>query len=147
MRLQVLLVGVARLKTVLFVCVGNSFRSQMAEAYFNKYAPEGWMAVSAGIRPAENIHPNAVRLMAEEGIYIGDKRPRLLTRSLQEDADLAIIVCSGSECPVVYSRHVEEWSIPDPSSMTIENARSVRDEIKKRVYELVERLRSNPDSA
>jgi len=57
-------------KLVLFVCVENSFRSQMAEAYFNHYAPEGWKAVSAGVRPASEVHPNAIRLMREEGIDI-----------------------------------------------------------------------------
>jgi protein-tyrosine-phosphatase len=93
-------------RTVLFVCVENSFRSQIAEAYFNRLAPQEWRAVSAGIRPAERVHPNAVKLMAEEGIDIGKNRPRLLTRELQENAELAVIVCSGSECPVVYARHL-----------------------------------------
>lgn len=82
-------------KTVLFVCVENSFRSQIAEAYFNKYAPEGWIAVSAGIKPAERVHPNAVRLMLEEGIDINHKKPRMITRELQEKADIAVMCAAA----------------------------------------------------
>ena len=91
---------------VLFVCVENSFRSQIAEAYFNRFAPEGWRAVSAGLTPAERVHPNAVRLMLEEGI--SQKKPQLLTRELQERADIAVIVCSGTLCLTVYTERIEE---------------------------------------
>lgn len=129
------------MRTVLFVCVENSFRSQIAEAYFNAYAPEGWKAVSAGLTPAENVHPNAVKLMLEEGIDISRKRPQLMTRELQENAYMAVIVCSGSLCPVVYTKYVEEWDIPDPAGMPLEEARKVRNLIKDRVLNLVERLR------
>lgn len=130
-----------RLKIVLFVCVENSFRSQIAEAYFNAYAPKGWGAVSAGLTPAENVHPNAVKLMLEEGIDISHKKPQLMTRELQENAYMAVIVCSGSLCPVVYTKYVEEWNIPDPSEMSLEEAREVRNLIKGRVLNFVERLR------
>lgn len=129
------------MKTVLFLCVENSFRSQIAEAYFNKYTPNGWTAISAGIKPAEKVHPNAVRLMFEEGIDISQQKPKLMTRELQEKAEKAIIVCSGSLCPVVYAKHVEEWNIPDPAEMPFEEARKVRDEIKNRVLELIERIK------
>jgi protein-tyrosine-phosphatase len=129
------------MKTVLFVCVENSFRSQIAEAYFNKYAPEGWTATSAGIKLADRVHPNAVRLMLEEGIDISHKKPQIMTRELQEKADIAIIVCSGALCPVVYTQHVEEWKMPDPAKMPLEEARKVRDEIKDRVLELIERIK------
>jgi Protein-tyrosine-phosphatase len=127
-------------KTVLFACVENSFRSQIAEAYFNRYAPSGWKAVSAGIKPADRVNQNAVMLMLEDGIDISHKRPQIMTRELQEKADIAIIVCSGNECPVVYAKHVEEWNIPDPAKMSLEEARNVRDEIKHRVLELIERI-------
>jgi len=130
------------LKTVLFVCVENSFRSQIAEAYFNKFAPEGWRAVSAGLTPAESVHPNAVRLMLEEGIDISHKKPQLLTRELQEEAKIAIIVCSGALCPIVYTEHVEEWNMPDPAKMPLEEARKIRDAIKDRVLNLIERIKS-----
>lgn len=130
------------MKTVLFVCVENSFRSQIAEAYFNKYAPSGWTATSAGLTPAEKVHPNAVRLMLEEGINIGHKKPQMMTRELQEKAEVAIIVCSGSLCPVVYTKHVEEWNMPDPAKMPLDEARRVRDAIKAKVLNLIERLKT-----
>lgn len=130
------------MKTVLFVCVENSFRSQIAEAYFNKYAHRGWIATSAGIKPAERVHPNAVRLMLEEDIDISHKKPQMLTRELQEKAEIAIIVCSGSLCPVVYTKHVEEWNMPDPAKMPLEEARKIRDAIKAKVLDLIERLKT-----
>ena len=129
------------MKTVLFVCVENSFRSQIAEAYFNKYAPEGWTATSAGLTPAEKVHPNAVRLMQEEGIDISHKKPKPMTRELQEKSEVAIIVCSGSLCPVVYTKRVEEWNMPDPAKMPLDEARKIRDAIKAKVLDLVERLK------
>jgi arsenate reductase len=131
------------LKTVLFVCVENSFRSQIAEAYFNKYAPEDWKAISAGIKPAEKVHPNAVKLMLEEGIDISHQKPKLMTREIQEKAEIAIIVCSGSLCPVVYTKHVEEWNMPDPAKMPLGEARKVRDAIKAKVLDLIERLKKD----
>ena len=131
------------MKTILFICVENSFRSQIAEAYFNKYAPESWTATSAGIKPADRVHPNAVRLMLEEGIDISHKKPQMITRELQENAEIAIIVCSGSLCPVVYTKHVEEWDMPDPAKMPLEEARKVRDAIKAKVLNLIERLRKS----
>lgn len=127
--------------TVLFVCVENSFRSQIAEAYFNRFAPDGWRAISAGLTPAEKVHPNAVRLMLEEGIDIGQKKPQLLTREMQERADIAVIVCSGALCPIVYTERVEEWNIPDPAKMPLEEARKIRDAIKDRVLDLAERIK------
>lgn len=134
------------MKTVLFVCVENSFRSQIAEAYFNKYAPEGWTATSAGLTPAERVHPNAVRLMLEEGIDISRKKPKIMTRELQEKADIAIIVCSGALCPVVYTKHVEEWNMPDPAKMPLDEARKVRGAIKAKVLDLIERLKTEQQS-
>ncbi|MGB9683580.1 MAG: arsenate reductase ArsC [Candidatus Bathyarchaeales archaeon] len=130
------------MKTVLFVCVENSFRSQIAEAYFNKYAPKGWTATSAGLTPAERVHPNAVKLMLEEGIDISHKKPQIMTRELQEKANMAIIVCSGALCPVVYTRRVEEWNMPDPAKMPLEEARQIRDAIKVKILDLIERLKT-----
>jgi arsenate reductase len=133
------------LKTVLFVCVENSFRSQIAEAYFNKYAPEGWTAISAGIKPADKVHPNAVRLMLEEGIDISHKKPQMITRELQEKANVAVIVCSGALCPIIYSRYVEEWNMPDPANMPLDEARKIRDAIKEKVLDLIKRLAESKD--
>ena len=128
-------------RRVLFVCVENSFRSRIAEAYFNKYAPEGWVAVSAGVKPSKTVHPNAVKLMLEEGIDISGKRPRILDKEIQEQADLTIIVCSGSQCPVIYAKKVLEWNIPDPADLPLEEARRIRNEIKRRVLELIDNIK------
>lgn len=131
-------------KVVLFVCTENRFRSQIAEAYFNAIAPPGWRAVSAGAKPAPEVHPNAVKLMLEEGIDISGRIPKLLTPELESKADIGIIVCGGSEsgaCPVVRTKYVEQWEIPDPAPMSLDEARRWRDEIKRRVAELVERIK------
>ncbi len=128
------------LRTVLFVCVENRFRSQIAEAYFRKYAPEGWEATSAGIKPAEKVHPKAVELMLEEGIDLSQKKPQLLTRELQKKAEIVVVVCGEGTCPVVRGKLVEKWNLPDPAKMPLEEARKIRDIIKKRVLDLVGRL-------
>lgn len=129
--------GKKTMKLVLFACVENSFRSQMAEAYFNKLAPEGWTAISAGIKPAAEVHPNAILLMKEEGIDISGKKPQALTIDLQIKADVGIIVCGSAECPVVYAKHVESWDMPDPAKMSLDEARNVRNAIKSKVQELI----------
>jgi len=129
-------------KRVLFVCVENSFRSQIAEAYFNRFAPEGMVAFSAGSRPAREVHPNAVKLMLEEGIDLSGKKPQLLTRDMQENMDVAVIVCGGNECPLVYAKHIEEWNMPDPAKMPLDEARKLRDAIKERVIGLIEKLKA-----
>lgn len=129
------------LKTVLFACVENSFRSQIAEAYFKKFAPKEWIAFSAGIKPAAKVHPNAVLLMKEEGIDISDRKPQILTKELQVKANVAVIVCGSGECPVVYAKHVESWNMPDPAKMSLEEARKVRDAIKSKVLSLIEKLK------
>ncbi|MCQ5376168.1 MAG: arsenate reductase ArsC [Methanomassiliicoccales archaeon] len=128
------------MRIVLFVCVGNSFRSQVAEAYFNKYAPQGWVAVSAGIIPEEKVHQNAIVLMQEEGIDISHKKPRRLNDELQEMADVAVVVCSGDFCPILHAKQVEKWPMPDPHLMPLDEARRVRDKIKEKVIELTGRL-------
>jgi len=129
------------LKTVLFACVENSFRSQIAEAYFKKFAPKEWLALSAGIKPAARVHPNAVLLMREEGIDISNKKPQILTAELQVKADVAVIVCGSAECPVVYAKHVESWDMPDPAKMPLEEARKIRNAIKSKVLNLIEKLK------
>jgi len=131
------------LRVVLFICTENRFRSQIAEAYFNKYAPKGWRAISAGLEPADEIHPNALKLMLEEGIDISGKKPRLLTIDIQRGVDVAIIVCSGYTCPVVFAKHVEKWNLPDPARMPLREARKIRDEIKSRVLDLIRRIKEN----
>jgi protein-tyrosine-phosphatase len=129
------------MKFVLFACVENSFRSQMAEAYFNKFAPKGWTAISGGITPAAEVHLNAILLMKEEGINIGEKKPQALTIELQLKADVGVIVCGSSECPVVYAKRVESWNMLDPAKMSLDEARNIRNAIKSKVLSLIENLK------
>ena len=131
-------------RIVLFVCTENRFRSQIAEAYFNAMAPPGWRAVSAGSKPAEEVHPNAVKLMLEECIDISGKKPKPLTPELERISEIGVIVCGESEsgtCPVVYTRYVEHWEIPDPARVSLDEAREVRNEIRRRVIDLVEKIK------
>jgi len=131
-----------KLRYVLFACVENSFRSQIAEAYFKKFAPKEWQAISGGVKPAEKVHPNAILLMKEEGLDISRNKPQPLTQGNQLKAEIAIIVCGSAACPVVYAKRVEEWSMPDPAKMSLDEARRVRDSIKNKVLTLIESLGS-----
>jgi len=100
--------------------------------------------VSAGSKPAEEVHPNAVKLMLEEGIDISGKKPKPLTPELERIAEIGVIVCGESEsgtCPVVYTRYVEHWEIPDPARVSLDEAREVRNEIRRRVIDLVEKIK------
>ena len=129
-------------KKVLFVCVENACRSQMAEALLNKLA-KGWaVAVSAGDRPASEVDAKAVEVMKEIGIDITGQRPKSLTKRMVEEADVVITMgCGADVCPVVPKR-VEEWKIEDPAGKPVAKFREVRDEIRKRVEELVETLKN-----
>ena len=124
------------MKTVVFACVENAGRSQMAAAFFNAANPDGVRAVSAGTRPAERIHPEVVKVMRETGVEVGD-RPRLLTPKVAEGATLLITMGCGEECPVVPGLRREDWSIPDPKGQSPGRVRAIRDEIRVRVQELV----------
>lgn len=130
------------MRYVLFACVENSFRSQIAEAYFNKFAPKDWKAISGGVKPAEKVHPNAILLMKEEGIDISKNKPQPLTQENQLKAEIAVIVCGSAACPVVYAKCVEEWNMPDPAKMSLDEARKVRDSIKNKVLTLIETLKT-----
>lgn len=78
--------------------------------------------------------------MPEECIDVSNKKPQILTRKLQEEADVAVIVCSGGQCPVIYTRHVEEWNIPNSDKMSLEGARKIRDAIKAKVLDIIKGL-------
>ena len=130
------------MKKVLFVCVENARRSQMAEAFLNKLA-EGWaVAVSAGAKPALKVDEKAVEVMKEVGIDITKQRPKALTMKMVEEADIVITMGCGAEvCPVVPKR-VDEWKIEDPAGKPTAKFREVRNEIKRRVEKLVETLKN-----
>jgi len=132
---------VRAMKKVLFVCVENARRSQMAEAFLNKLAKGQAVAVSAGDRPASRVDVKAVEVMKDIGIDITEQRPKALPMEMVEEADVVITMgCGADVCPIVPKR-VEEWKIEDPAGKPIAKFREVRNEIGKRVEKLVETLK------
>jgi protein-tyrosine-phosphatase len=125
------------MRYVLFVCNHNAGRSQMAQAFFERHAPEDVRAESAGSSPARQVWPTVVEAMAEVGLDLSDRKPRKLMRELQLHADWAVTMGCGDVCPYVPTT-VEAWDIPDPGGLPLEQVRPIRDEIDARVKEFVE---------
>lgn len=131
----------SKVRRVLFVCVENSCRSVMAEAWFNALVnPEVARAESAGTEPAPEMNPLAVRVMREVGIEVGEKKPRLLTQELIEKSDLIVTMGCLKGCPLTPREKTIEWDIPDPKGKGIDTFREVRELIKKRVMELISEI-------
>ncbi len=129
------------MKTVLFVCVGNSARSQIAEGFFTYLAPPGWQALSAGTAPASEVSKDAVSVMKEKGIDIRDSKPKLLSEGMLRKADHIISMgCGVDLCPYELYEGVVDWAFDDPNGMVIQDLRGVRDEIEKRVTDLIRTL-------
>jgi len=127
-------------ETVLFACVENAGRSQMAAAFFNALAdPSAARAVSAGTEPAASVHPAVEQVMREVGIELGDTRLRALTGDLVARADVLITMGCGASCPVVPGVPREDWPLPDPKGQPLERVREIRDQIRARVETLIER--------
>ena len=122
---------------VLFVCNHNAGRSQMAQAFFERLAPSGLTAGSAGTRPADRVWPEVVEVMAEIGIDLSGRRPKQLSRAMQERADLAVTMGCGDACPYVPTT-VEDWDLPDPAGKPLEEVRRIRDIVEARVQELLD---------
>jgi arsenate reductase len=124
--------------TVLFACIHNAGRSQMAAAIFNRLAaPERARAVSAGTRPGGRVHPEVVEVMQELGIELEGIEPRLLTSDLAARANLLITMGCQEECPALPGVKREDWPFPDPKGQPLPRVREIRDGIKKRVRELL----------
>jgi len=135
-------IGVSKLKTVLFVCVHNAGRSQMAEALFNTMTKGRHRGISAGSQPSNHVNPNAVKAMNEIGIDISGGKPKKLTGEMVEAADKVIIMGCGEEvCPVV-PKEIEDWQLEDPEGKSLKEVRAIRDQIKERVTQLIETLES-----
>ena len=124
---------------VLFVCVENAGRSQMAEGFFRKYAPESYEPISAGTKPASNINPLAIEVMKEVGIDITKQRPKIITEDMIRQSSVRINMgCIEKEsCPTLFLHNVTDWNIEDPKGKSIEKVREIRDIIGARVRELV----------
>ena len=125
------------MKYVLFVCTHNAGRSQMAQAFFERHAPADVRAESAGQEPADHVWPNVVEAMAEVGIDLAGRRPKKLDLETQLHADWAITLGCGGACPYVPTM-VEDWQIPDPAGLSVEETRPIRDLLEQKVRELVE---------
>src|SRR3989441_12803656 len=125
---------------VLFVCRHNAGRSQMSEALFTRVARAAHEAQSAGTRPAERVHPEVVEAMRELGIDLAGRRPRRLTRDLAEWADVVVTMGCGDECPYVPGKRYLDWELRDPKGLSLDEVRSIRDEIASRVDALVAEL-------
>lgn len=129
------------MKTVLFACVHNAGRSQMAAALFNLLAdPAGARAISAGTQPGDRVHPEVVEAMRELGVDLANERPRLLTDDLARTADLLVTMGCGEACPLVPGLARDDWPLPDPKGEPPARVREIRDEIRARVEALVSRL-------
>ena len=130
------------MKTVLFVCVGNSGRSQMAEAFFNYYAGGNKArAISAGTEPASAVSRTAIEAMREVGIDISRNKPKALTPEMIDQANLVITMGCGAEaaCPASWVE-TRDWALEDPKDKPIEKVREIRDEIKTKVLNLLKEL-------
>jgi arsenate reductase len=128
--------------TVLFACVHNAGRSQMAAAFFNALAdPAMARAVSAGTRPADRVNPVVVEAMREAGLDVSAATPQHLTLDLAGDARWLITMGCGDECPVVPGVRREDWPLADPANQPIEQVRAIRDEVRARVRAFVDRER------
>ena len=124
------------MKYVLFVCTHNAGRSQIAQAFWRKHAPDDVRAVSAGQTPVEAPWPEVVEVMREVGIDISAERPKKLDIEMQLRADWAITLGCGGACPYVPTL-VEDWDIPDPHGKPIEEVRAIRDEIERRIQSFI----------
>ena len=126
-------------KTILFVCVENAGRSQMAEGFFKKYAPDGIKILSAGTQPVSQINPIAVQVMREVEIDISTQKSKVLTDEMIKNSNHIVNMgcMDKSFCPAIFLPKIIEWNLEDPKGKSIETVREIRDEIEKMVKELV----------
>ena len=127
---------------IIFACVHNAGRSQMAAAFFSSIAdPALAEALSAGTQPAERVHPEVVEVMREAGIDLSAERPQRLTDELARSATLLITMGCGDACPYVPGLHTVDWPLRDPKGLPLDQVRVIRDEIRERVTRLIETRR------
>jgi arsenate reductase (thioredoxin) len=123
--------------SVLYVCVHNAGRSQMAAAY-TMHLSDGAVEVrSAGSAPADQVNPSAVEAMLEEGIDMSAEQPKILTTEAVEDSDVVITMGCGDTCPIFPGKRYEDWELDDPAGKGVESVRPIRDEIRRRVVTLL----------
>jgi arsenate reductase len=128
---------------VIFVCLHNAGRSQMANALFERAAAGRHAARSAGTEPAVRVHPEVVEAMAELGLDVGHRIPRRLTDADAEWADVVVTMGCGDECPYIPGRRYLDWDLPDPKGRPLEEVRATREDIAARVEALLAELDSS----
>lgn len=126
--------------TVLFVCVHNAGRSQMAAGYMRELGAGRVEVLSAGSAPKDTINPHAIAVMAEEGIDIANQQPKILTPEAVQESDAVITMGCGDACPFYPGKRYEDWVLEDPAGQDIDQVRKIRDEIKGRVETLLSEL-------
>jgi len=136
------------MKKLLFVCVENAGRSQMAEAFAKHYGRGRIEASSAGTMPSSDVNPVVVQVMKEKGLDISTNRPKLITGKMTQEADVIVVMGCGAQgfCPVLLLDRVLDWKIDDPKGKPIEKVREIRDEIEKNVIKLIDESLSNARS-
>ncbi len=127
--------------TVLFVCVHNAGRSQMAAGFLQALAGDRIDVLSAGSQPADQINPMAVEAMREVGIDIAAEQPKVLTTESVQASDVVITMGCGDECPYFPGKRYEDWKLDDPAGQGLEAVRPIRDEIRGRIEELIASLK------
>ena len=132
-------------KNILFVCVENAGRSQMAEAFFKKYAKNQFNVISAGTSPSSHLNPVVVSVMAEIGIDLENQKPQLLLSSMIENSNKTVNMgCIDKEsCPSLFVKDVDDWNIEDPKGKSTEDVRKIREQIKNDVLNLLNSIESD----
>lgn len=130
--------------SVLFVCVHNAGRSQMAAAYLAELSRGAIEVRSAGSAPGPEVNPAAVAAMAEEGIDMADQEPKLLTAESVQLSDVVITMGCGDVCPIYPGKRYEDWALDDPAGKGVESVRPIRDEIRHRIENLIAELIPSP---
>ena len=128
------------MKKILFVCVENAGRSQMAEAFANKYGSDNFVFSSAGNKPADKVNPVVVEVLKEKGVNISMNKPKLLTFQIAQDADLIVTMGCNDQgiCPGPFFKPTVDWKLEDPKGKPIEKVREIRDDIENRVQRVIE---------
>ena len=128
------------MKTVLFVCVHNAGRSQMAAGFMQTLSGGRVRVLSAGSAPKESINPLAVQVMEEVGIDIANNQPKVLTNEAVQESDVVITMGCGDACPFYPGKRYEDWVLEDPAGKSIEKVREIRDQIKVKVQSLLSEI-------
>jgi protein-tyrosine-phosphatase len=136
----------SEIPTVLFVCVHNAGRSQMAAALLSRYAGDHVRVLSAGSEPADNINPAVLAVMRELDIELANERPKKLTTDAVIESDVVITMGCGDACPVFPGKRYLDWVLDDPAGLPVEDVRPIRDEIDRRVRGLLRELSVLPSA-